>query len=53
MKPDLGDSLVQFFVAYWWTPIFVLLFLAVVAYAVWPRNKKAFDDAAKLPLRED
>ena len=37
----------------WWTPVFVLLFLAVVVYALWPRNRKKFDEAAKLPLRED
>jgi len=36
-----------------WTPIFVALFIAIVTYAVWPRNKAAFDEAAKMPLRED
>jgi cytochrome c oxidase cbb3-type subunit 4 len=36
-----------------WTPIFVVIFLAVVAYAYWPRNKAAFDKASKMPLRED
>jgi cytochrome c oxidase cbb3-type subunit IV len=36
-----------------WTPIFVGIFLAIVAYALWPRNKAAFDEAAKMPLRED
>ena len=36
-----------------WTPIFVALFLAIVSYALWPRNKAAFDEAAKMPLRED
>jgi len=36
-----------------WTPIFVAVFLAIVAYALWPRNKAAFDEAARLPLRED
>jgi cytochrome c oxidase cbb3-type subunit 4 len=36
-----------------WTPIFVALFLAIVTYALWPRNGAAFDQAAKLPLRED
>ena len=36
-----------------WTPIFVAIFLAIVAYALWPRNKAAFDEAAKMPLRED
>jgi cytochrome c oxidase cbb3-type subunit 4 len=36
-----------------WTPIFVAIFLAIVIYALWPRNKAAFDEAARLPLRED
>jgi len=36
-----------------WTPIFVGLFLAIVVYAVWPGNRRAFDAAAKMPLRED
>ncbi len=36
-----------------WTPIFFAIFLAIVAYALWPRNKAAFDEAAKMPLREE
>ena len=36
-----------------WTPIFVAIFLAIVIYALWPRNKAAFDEAARMPLRED
>ena len=36
-----------------WTPIFVAIFLAFVVYALWPRNKAAFDEAARMPLRED
>jgi cytochrome c oxidase cbb3-type subunit 4 len=41
------------FVATFWTPIFVLIFLAIVSYALWPRNKTAFDEASRMPLRED
>jgi cytochrome c oxidase cbb3-type subunit 4 len=37
----------------WWTPVFVLLFLVIVGYALWPKNRKKFDEAAKMPLRED
>ena len=37
----------------WWTPAFVLLFLAVLAYALWPGNAREFDAAARMPLRED
>lgn len=36
-----------------WTPIFVGIFLAIVVYALWPRNKVAFEEASKMPLRED
>jgi cytochrome c oxidase cbb3-type subunit IV len=41
------------FVATLWTPIFVAIFVAIVVYAAWPSNRKAFDDAARMPLRED
>jgi cytochrome c oxidase cbb3-type subunit 4 len=41
------------FVATFWTPIFLGIFLAIVTYALWPRNQKAFDEASKMPLRED
>jgi cytochrome c oxidase cbb3-type subunit IV len=36
-----------------WTPVFVAIFIAIVTYAVWPRNKAAFDEAARMPLREE
>ena len=45
---NLASDLVMTF----WTPIFVAVFLAIVTYALWPRNKAAFDEAARLPLRE-
>ncbi|MFX5747337.1 cbb3-type cytochrome c oxidase subunit 3, partial [Acinetobacter baumannii] len=32
---------------------FVGIFLGVVLYAFWPRNKTRFDAAAHIPLRED
>jgi len=41
------------FITTLWTPIFVAIFLAILAYAIWPNNGKTFDDAAKMPLRED
>jgi cytochrome c oxidase cbb3-type subunit IV len=44
---------ISHFVATAWTPIFVAIFVAVVAYALWPGNRTKFDDAAKMPLRED
>jgi cytochrome c oxidase cbb3-type subunit IV len=30
-----------------------LFFVAVLVYALWPRNRERFDDAARMPLRED
>jgi cytochrome c oxidase cbb3-type subunit IV len=41
------------FVVTVWTPIFVGIFLAIVAYALRPRNQAAFDEASRLPLREE
>ena len=32
---------------------FIALFVAVLIYALWPGNKKKFDEAARLPLEED
>jgi cytochrome c oxidase cbb3-type subunit 4 len=32
---------------------FVLLFLAAVAYALWPKNRSRFAAAARMPLSED
>lgn len=32
---------------------FTLLFVGIVAYAWWPRNRARFEDAASLPLSED
>ena len=36
-----------------WTPVFVGIFIAIVSYALWPRNKAAFDEAARLPFADD
>jgi len=30
-----------------------VLFLVVLAYALWPSRQKQFDEAARMPLRED
>ena len=46
-------DLISDFVMTLWTPIFVAIFVAIVVYALWPGNRAAFDDAAKMPLRED
>jgi cytochrome c oxidase cbb3-type subunit 4 len=41
------------FVTSFWTPIFVGIFIAIVIYALWPRNQVAFDEASRIPLREE
>jgi cytochrome c oxidase cbb3-type subunit IV len=41
------------FVTSFWTPIFVGIFIAIVTYALWPRNQAIFDEASKIPLREE
>lgn len=33
--------------------LFVIAFLLVVAYVMWPSRKKDFDEASKIPLKED
>ncbi|MXN65893.1 CcoQ/FixQ family Cbb3-type cytochrome c oxidase assembly chaperone [Stappia sp. GBMRC 2046] len=37
----------------WGLVYFVIIFLCVLAYALWPKNRKRFDEAAHIPLRED
>lgn len=37
----------------WGLAYFVIIFLAVLAYALWPSRKHQFDQAARIPLRED
>jgi len=37
----------------WGLVYFVVVFLAVVAYVMWPSRKARFDAAARLPLSED
>ena len=37
----------------WGLLYFVTLFVIVLVYALWPSNKKRFDEASKIPLRED
>ena len=33
--------------------IFIALFIGVILYVFWPRNKKMFDEAAQLPLEDE
>jgi cytochrome c oxidase cbb3-type subunit IV len=41
------------FVTTFWTPVFVVISLGITVYALWPGNRKKFEDAARMPLRED
>ncbi len=47
------ENVASHLVLSFWTPVFVGIFIAIVFYAVRPRNKALFDDAARMPLRED
>jgi cytochrome c oxidase cbb3-type subunit 4 len=37
----------------WGLIYFVGVFLIVLAYVYWPSHKRGFDEAARMPLRED
>ena len=37
----------------WGLAYFVAVFLIVLAYALWPSRKGEFEEAARMPLRED
>jgi cytochrome c oxidase cbb3-type subunit 4 len=37
----------------WGLAYFVTVFLVVLAYALWPSRQAQFDEAARIPLRED
>lgn len=37
----------------WGLLYFFVIFLGVLAYALWPSNKTRFDEAARIPLRKD
>ncbi|TKV73886.1 cbb3-type cytochrome c oxidase subunit 3 [Bradyrhizobium elkanii] len=47
------ENLASSFVVTLWTLLFVGIFMAIVVYALWPRNKRCFDCAARVPLRRD
>jgi cytochrome c oxidase cbb3-type subunit 4 len=37
----------------WGLIYFFAVFMIVVLYALWPSHRQRFDDAARVPLRED
>jgi cytochrome c oxidase cbb3-type subunit IV len=37
----------------WDVVYFLIVFAAACIYALWPSNKKKFDEAAEIPLHDD
>jgi cytochrome c oxidase cbb3-type subunit IV len=37
----------------WGLAYFVIVFAAVLVYALWPSRRRRFEEAAQIPLRED
>ncbi len=37
----------------WGLVYFTVIFTIVLLYALWPSRKQQFDEAARIPLRED
>lgn len=37
----------------WGLIYFFVIFAGVLVYALWPKNKRSFDEASRIPLRED
>ncbi len=37
----------------WGLVYFFVIFIGVLVYALWPKNRKTFDEASNIPLRED
>jgi cytochrome c oxidase cbb3-type subunit 4 len=50
---DSTYETVAAFAQTWGLVYFIVVFLAVVAYALWPASRRRFDEAARMPLRED
>jgi cytochrome c oxidase cbb3-type subunit 4 len=44
---------VSYFSQTWGLIYLVVLFAIVVVYALWPRNRRKFRDAANIPFKED
>jgi cytochrome c oxidase cbb3-type subunit 4 len=37
----------------WGLAYFIVIFAIALGYALWPSRQKQFDEAARMPLRED
>ncbi|GGF72862.1 cbb3-type cytochrome oxidase subunit 3 [Terasakiella sp.] len=36
-----------------WVVWLLILFLGIIGFALWPRHKDRFDEAANIPLQDD
>ena len=52
MMPATYKMLAEF-AQTWGLIYFVSVFLVVLVYALWPSRQSQFDEAARMPLRED
>jgi len=43
----------SYFAQTWGLVYLFVLFAAVLVYALWPRNRRKFHDAATIPFKED
>jgi len=44
---------VSAFAQSWGLVYLVVLFVAAIGWALWPRNRARFDEAARIPFKED
>ena len=44
---------VAHFAQSWGLVYFFVVFCAIVVFVMWPSRKKQYEDAARMPLRED
>ena len=50
---DITSESLSAFAASWGSIYFAVMFIAAVAYALWPSKKTLFDHASRMPLSED
>ncbi|HEY2135350.1 MAG TPA: cbb3-type cytochrome c oxidase subunit 3 [Xanthobacteraceae bacterium] len=53
MADDSTYLALAHFAQTWGLGYFVAVFAVVLVYALWPSSQKKFDQAARIPLRED
>lgn len=53
MEAGMTYEEIRAFVGTWGLVYFVLLFLGVLVYALRPGAKRKFDEAARIPFKED